>query len=381
MLFLHLTACLLLASSSVLAQPQYFGMDTWSPQQIAAYLDQYRQGMLATPEEDVNFSTDHLGLGTVSAVDVDSNGDLFIFHRADRPWDYGNTFGANNVLTKEAQTPVASDTIVKVNPDDARLITSFGKNFFNVPHGLKVDSNDNLWVTDVGRHQVFRFPENSTTPDLTLGEKFRPGSDDSHFCKPTDVAVASTGEFFVSDGYCNSRVLKYSKEGKLITQWGTPSNGGRLTPFSLNIPHSLTLIEKFDLVCVADRENQRSLCYNAGLPNGNGYKAGSFNRTLIPQGDIGKVFAIYYNSADNTVIASSDGQVQYPARAATYNLAGEQTDEWANITPRSAQYGSSLIHDLCASPDGRHFYLADLLQQRVLRYTMTERPIYLPRFK
>ncbi|RUS81531.1 hypothetical protein EGW08_010701 [Elysia chlorotica] len=336
---------------------------------------------MRTPEADINFSTDHLGLGTVSAVDVDSNGDLLIFHRANRPWNYGRTFVRGNVLSQEARIPIESDTIFKVNPGDASLITSFGKNFFNVPHGLKVDNNDNIWVTDVGRHQVFRFPKNSTTPDLTLGEKFVPGNDESHFCKPTDVAIASTGEFFVSDGYCNSRVLKYSKEGKLMTQWGSSWNGGRLSPFNLNIPHSLTLIESLDLVCVADRENQRALCYNAGLPNGNGQQAGTFNRTLIPQGDIGRVFAIYYNSADNTVIAGSDGQIQYPDRAATYSLAGVQTDEWASITPATVRRGASLIHDLCASRDGRHFFLADLPQQRILRYTMAKRQVYLPRFK
>ena len=46
--------------------------------------------------------------------------------------------------------------------------------------------------------------------------------DDKHFCKPTDVAIASTGEFFVADGYCNSRIMKFDKEGKLLSQFGQP---------------------------------------------------------------------------------------------------------------------------------------------------------------
>lgn len=64
---------------------------------------------------------------------------------------------------------------------------------------------------------ITQFPAGSTKPDLVLGEAFVPGSDGSHFCKPTAVAVAEqTGHFFVADGYCNSRVMKFNKEGKLL---------------------------------------------------------------------------------------------------------------------------------------------------------------------
>jgi hypothetical protein len=60
-------------------------------------------------------------------------------------------------------------------------------------------------------------------PVMTLGHKLVPGSDDEHFCKPTDVAIASTGEFFVADGYCNSRIIKFSKNGKVMTKFGNPN--------------------------------------------------------------------------------------------------------------------------------------------------------------
>ena len=63
-----------------------------------------------------------------------------------------------------------------------------------------MDKSGNIWVTDVALHQVFRFPAGSDQPDIILGERFVPGNDQAHFCKPTDVAVMSTGEFFVSDG-------------------------------------------------------------------------------------------------------------------------------------------------------------------------------------
>ena len=63
---------------------------------------------------------------------------------------------------------------------------------------------------------IKQFPAGKTTPDLVLGVAFESGKDAKHFCKPTDVAVSeTTGDFFVADGYCNSRILKFSSEGKL----------------------------------------------------------------------------------------------------------------------------------------------------------------------
>ena len=76
-----------------------------------------------------------------------------------------------------------------------------------MPHGLTVDKDGNIWVTDVGRHQVLKFaPNNTNEPILQIGEIFVPGNDKKHFCQPADVAVLRNGDFFVADGYCNSRI-------------------------------------------------------------------------------------------------------------------------------------------------------------------------------
>ena len=79
---------------------------------------------------------------------------------------------------------------------------------------FQIDKENNVWITDVAMHQVFKFgPYGGPTkePLIALGEKFVPGSDDLHYCKPTSVAVMSDARtFFVSDGYCNQRVIKYA---------------------------------------------------------------------------------------------------------------------------------------------------------------------------
>ena len=93
---------------------------------------------------------------------------------------------------------------------------------FYLPHGISIDHEGNLWLTDVALHQVFKFPPGGAeTPLIMLGEKLVPGPDKDHFCKPTDVAVdPATGNFFVADGYCNSRIMKFSPQGEFLMEWG-----------------------------------------------------------------------------------------------------------------------------------------------------------------
>jgi len=95
-----------------------------------------------------------------------------------------------------------------------------------MPHGLTLDADNNVYVTDVAMHQVFRFSHhNRGQPSLTLGNRFQPGPDDQSFCQPSDVAVRKDGSFYISDGYCNARIKYYSKDGALLKQWGKGGSG------------------------------------------------------------------------------------------------------------------------------------------------------------
>lgn len=165
-------------------------------------------------------------LGSVSAVSFDNSGNVVVFHRGDHVWD-GSTFSLKNVYLPRSKGPIADNTIVAFNRNAGQVSYEWGSGMFYMPHGLTVDHEDNVWVTDVGLHQVMKFgPKNRTKPEMVLGVAFQPGNGQTKFCKPTAVAVLPNGDFFVSDGYCNARIIKYSRNGERILWWGHNSFQG-----------------------------------------------------------------------------------------------------------------------------------------------------------
>src|SRR5688572_5391630 len=165
-----------------------------------------------------------LALGQVSGVDVDSSGNVFVFHRAERVWQ-GEELGLD---------PITSPTVSVFNSQTGTLMKQWGAGTFVMPHSLTIDHEDNIWLTDVGLHQVFKF-DHEGNQLMALGEPGAPGDDAAHFNQPTDVAVAPDGAFYVSDGYSNSRILKFSSEGRFLESWGTKGTA----PGQFDLPHSL----------------------------------------------------------------------------------------------------------------------------------------------
>lgn len=165
--------------------------------------------------------------GRVSAVAVNAKGEVFAFHRGRR---------ADPVIIFDAK---------------GRYLRSWGKGVFTSPHGLRIDPQGNVWTTDVGSHQVMKFSQDGKLL-LTLGKKGQPGATRDTFDKPTDIAFAQNGDFYVSDGYGNKRVVKFSAKGEYLLEWGKAGrNAGEF-----NTPHSLQADSK-GTVYVSDRENNR----------------------------------------------------------------------------------------------------------------------------
>ena len=214
--------------------------------------------------------------GSTSAVDIDKDGkSIWVAERC----------GANSCLTDRATGTFSPLDVVLKFDETGKLVRSFGAGMFVFPHGIHVDRDGNIWVTDgqdnfpqTGRgrnadpnapppappakpvgHQIYKF-----SPDgkllLTLGKPGgnRPGEtrDPSSFYQPNDVITNAAGEIFVceghSDGAAIQRISKFDRNGKFIKEMGKPGSG----PGEFLQPHALAWDSKGRLF-VADRSNNR----------------------------------------------------------------------------------------------------------------------------
>jgi peptidylamidoglycolate lyase len=118
-----------------------------------------------------------LVIGNPTGLGIDTQNNIVVFHRASREWQ-----------EPMAEDKIQENTILSINNKTGEILKSWGADLFIMPHGLEVDKENNIWVTDVALHQVFKFSADGTLL-LTLGEANVSGNDDEHFYLPTDVAV------------------------------------------------------------------------------------------------------------------------------------------------------------------------------------------------
>ncbi|CAH3952261.1 unnamed protein product [Pieris brassicae] len=291
-------------------------------------------------------------MGQVSGVSIDNAGRVFIFHRAKNVWD-SRTFSDRNVYQSIGEPPIPHPTILVFN-ETGELVDMWGENLFYIPHGITVDAAGNVWVTDVALHQVFKFtPDQREKPVITLGEKFVPGNDDKHFCKPSAVAVHSSGDFFVSDGYCNTRIIKYAADGTKILQWGRQSGQ---TPFTFYIPHALTIAEDQNAVCTADRERGRVACFRAD----NGTYIHSYSHWLIGP----RIFSVAYSPIQGGRLYLINGpSMGIPVRGYVIEYTSGRLIQ--TFAPGSAFHNP---HDIAVTPDGSTVYVVELNPYKAYKF-------------
>ncbi|HVG85609.1 MAG TPA: peptidyl-alpha-hydroxyglycine alpha-amidating lyase family protein [Vicinamibacterales bacterium] len=154
------------------------------------------------------------------------------------------------------------DHIVNIVNRDGKLIESWEQHnkMFVRPHRVLINPYDpdrHVWLIDDGAHAIYKFTNDGKKLVMTVGTPMTPGNDETHFNRPTDVAWLPDGTFFVSDGYVNTRVVKFNKDGKFIMTWGQKGNEPTETrPSYMNTVHAIA-IDKNRRVYISDRANSR----------------------------------------------------------------------------------------------------------------------------
>lgn len=280
-------------------------------------------------------------LGSAAGVGVSPKGEVFVLHRGGRTW--------SEPLPLDS---IKAATIAVFDARSGRFLREWGANTFAMPHGLTVDAKGNIWTTDVALQQVFKFsPEGKLL--MVLGERGVAGADAGHFNRPTDVAVLPDGSFFVSDGYRNTRVAKFSPEGRFLFQWGRPGRGEG----EFNTPHGID-VDAQGQIYVADRENDRVQVFDA---------EGRFLRQ-IKDPAAGRPYGVAVLPDGGLAIADGGEQPRSgPDRSGLVFADGE-----GRVRERLGRFGNQdgqfrMAHDVARDAAGA-FYVVDIAGQRVQKF-------------
>lgn len=165
----------------------------------------------------------------ISSVARGADGTIYLFHRG-----------------KDA------DPVIAIDPRDGKVLRSWGKGLYEIPHSVRVDPQGNVWTVDAASSKVHQFTSaGKLLLEIVVGEQ--PAGAKSAFRGTTDIAFGPNGRLFIADGYGNARVLEYDRQGKRVREWGQRGTG----PGEFNLPHGIAIDPAGRTLYVADRENGR----------------------------------------------------------------------------------------------------------------------------
>jgi 6-bladed beta-propeller len=318
----------------------------------------------------------NLYLGEPSGVAVNSKGHIFVFNR-------GNTTG-----------PAYGATAAQLLEFDqnGKYIREIGHNLYawSFAHDVRVDKDDNIWVIDKGSDMVVKFnPEGRVV--MVFGRKKEASDEggpwtrvnpprpavDGQFRQPTDVTWDTQGNIFISDGYINSRVAKFDKNGHWVKSFGTPGKG----PGEFNTPHGIAADAKGNIY-VADRGNRRIQVFDSdgsflrqftidvpvppdAMPwMGNKPTPEQAANGTMAGGAPWTVCITPPNSSGTQYLYTSDA---YPGRVYKLTLDGKLLGYFGSSGRQLKEFG--WIHQL-ACPSENELYAAEILNWRVQKLTL-----------
>jgi DNA-binding beta-propeller fold protein YncE len=256
----------------------------------------------------------------VAGVAVDSQDRVYVFNRGEHP--------------------------VVIFSRDGKFLKSWGEGIFTTAHGIYMGPDDNVYLVDTGDHTVRKFTADGKLL-MTLGAKDRPGENGRPFDRPTDVALSPSGEIYVSDGYGNRRVHKFSPDGKLLLSWGKEGEG--IGQFAL--PHGV-FVDRQNCVFVADRENHRI-------------------QIFTPEAEFITQWTDFREHKPCTVFIDNDNIVYIPElhqRMSILTLDGKLLARWGKDDPTHEPGYFFAPHTACTDSHG-DLYVGEVLEgQRIQKF-------------
>jgi hypothetical protein len=313
-------------------------------------------------------------LGEVSGVATNSKGHVFVFHR-------GNTNGPA-YGGRAAQ-------LLEFN-ENGTFVREIGHNLYawSFAHMVRVDKDDNIWVADKGSDMVIKFDGQTGRVIFALGRKPEASDEGAHplehpdpplpavnglFRQVTDMAWDQQGNTYISDGYINSRVAKYDKDGNWLMQWGDRGT----EPGKMNTPHTIAADAQGNIY-VGDRGNKRIQVFNGtgqlqriisidvNAPPGSQPLIGNMPNPNAPvkTQSPGAPWVLCITPGPNQVLYSSDA---FPGRIYKLTLDGKLLGTIGGGGRTQGKFG--WIHGM-ACPSENTLYVGELLNWRVQKLTL-----------
>jgi DNA-binding beta-propeller fold protein YncE len=256
----------------------------------------------------------------VAGVVVDSQDRVYVFNRSEHP--------------------------MIIFDQNGNFLRSWGEGMFKTPHGAYLESDKYIYLVDSGNHTVHKFTLEGELL-MTLGTENKPGENGKPFDKPTGVAVSPSGEIYVSDGYGNRRVHKFSADGKLIMSWGEEGEN----PGQFALPHGV-FVDKQNRVFVADRENHRIQIFTS-------------------QGEFIHQWTDFREHKPCTLFIDKNDIIYVPElhqRMSILNMDGEALARWGKDDPTHEPGYFFAPHTACTDSRG-DLYVGEVLEgQRIQKF-------------